>query len=165
MSTERLDVDALVREIRGEAQALREAAAIAAEAEERLEASFHALVPQPMRQRRLEELRAAVRRAEIRSGLDADVPTASGSRPAAWVKGAVKRLVGWYVGDVTAQVRGYLDTELRALYTALELLEDLHDDLTRLEGSTAALERRADLLWVRVRSDSAADEPPGRDER
>lgn len=93
-----------------------------------------------------EDVRGALQRVREVSGFNVEVPVLSARREVQLVKTGVKRLSGWYLGYLAAQLNAFAATVVRLGETLASRVEDLERSNDELTARVGAVEARLSRL-------------------
>jgi hypothetical protein len=103
-----------------------------------------------------EDVRGALQQVRDVSGFNVEVPILSARREVQLVKTGVKRLSGWYLGYLAAQLNAFAATVVRLGETVASRVEDLEHNGDELAARVGAVEARLNRLEPKT----AATTPP-----
>jgi hypothetical protein len=108
-----------------------------------------------------EDVRGALQSVRTVSSFNVEVPVLSARREVQLVKTGVKRLSGWYLGYLAAQLNAFAATVVRLGETMASRVEDLERSGDDMAARLGAIEARLN----RLEPGTAATTPPKRSAR
>jgi len=102
-----------------------------------------------------EDVRGALQRVREVSGFNVEVPVLSARREVQFVKTGVKRLSGWYMAYLAAQLNAFGATIVRLGETLVSRVEDLERNGDELAARVGAVEARLSRLEPKTAATTA----------